>query len=278
MSISRVLRALPLAVALSVAGSAASALTLVLDFGPGLDHDGAAMSAYDDAAFGFSGLDLAGSQAAVLAAVQDHYLGYPTAAADPFSPIPTGYELALDFVIGSAGIAPSNGDLDWYVFSIGEGEAGQSFLGEAFIQSVRGPDFAPAPTGWIVGAVYTDQIATLAGLAGSDAQLINLLAGTVSHEIGHTLGLLHPSGAQANPGESAWSVMATGASPSNMPNAQRVLEREFSYAEAAILADNVGLRPVPLPAPALLLGAAVGVLVLRRPRACAACPPRACAA
>jgi len=259
---------LALVALLSLAGGPASALTVVLDFGAGDDHAGDAMTAYDAAPFGFVGLDQAGSQAAVLAAVRDHYLGFPTAGADPFSPIPEGQELALDFVIGTRGIAPANGDVDWYVFALGESAVGKTYLGEAYYQSIRGPDYPSAPAGSLVGAVYTDRIATLAGLAADDAQRINLIAGTASHEIGHALGLLHPAGPAANPGASAWSVMATGAAPSNMPNGERVLAREFSYAEAATLVENIGLRAVPLPAPALLMALGVAALTLAaRPRA-----------
>jgi PEP-CTERM motif len=117
----------------------------------------------------------------------------------------------------------------------------------------------------------TDSIASLLSLATNDTQRINLLAGTLSHEIGHSLTLAHPNGMLANPGASSFSLMATGAAPSSMPNAERIKDRDFAYSEFASLIQNVGLRDVvsPVPEPetyAMMLAGLLCVIGLARTR------------
>jgi hypothetical protein len=127
----------------------------------------------------------------------------------------------------------------------------------------NGSGVSTVANGTIFGSSLTDSIAALLPLASNDQHRIQLLAGTVAHEIGHGLGLPHPPGPLANPGESAWSVMATGASPSLMPSAERIKDRDFAYSEFSTLITNVGLRvatPVPEPTTGAML--ALGVLAL----------------
>ena len=122
---------------------------------------------------------------------------------------------------------------------------------------------ATVANGTMFGSALTDTISGLLNLATSNEQRINLLAGTVTHEIGHGLSLVHPSGQAPNPGASLWSVMATGASPSLMPSIERVKDRDFSYGEFSTLMQTVGLRPVsPIPEPGTWLMMGLGLVAV----------------
>ncbi len=240
--------------------SPASALTFVLDFDTlgSTDIFGSTTNAFESAPFGFSGLNDTQIKQNVLQKVEDHFRQYPTVGLNPSSPLPVGQELDIDFVIGSIGNAPSNMDSEFFFLQIGTAvPANPGLFGQACLSCVRnaagfGPNFGVS-NGAVVGSVYTDAISSIAGLAADNDQLFNLIAGTASHEIGHSLSLEH-AGAQApNPGESAWGVMGSGATA--MPSSQRVLDREFTYAKFEQLIGAVGLRdvqgapnPVPLPA------------------------------
>jgi hypothetical protein len=260
-----------LAVVASMAVQApAHALTIVLNFvaGPTTDRNGVGSLPETFASWGFTTMDLNGIRTATLAAVQDHYLNYPSFGTNPLSPLPDGKQLNIDFTFSNGVTGPGNGDTEWYYMAIGDANPDQGFLGQACLGCIRNSSgVSSAPVGNIFGSTLTDSLAGLLPLASNDQQRINLLAGTVTHEIGHGLGLQHPNGQLPNPGQSLWSVMATGASPSNMPSAERVKEREFAYSEFAILINNIGLRdvtPIPEPATALLLALGVGVVLVRR--------------
>lgn len=262
---------LALAACLSL-GSAreASAMTIILDFVTGSTTDifnvGTTTANY--APYGFTGLTTSQIEQGLLAEVMDDYLSYPTVGADPNSPLPNGKELDLYFELGhDSTTAPSNGDSEYYYVAIGNKTTGDTFLGQACYGCLR-----PTP-GWadnhdIVASILVDNIASLAGLAATNAQRFNLLAGTIAHEIGHALQLDHPTSQIPNPGESAYDIMATGAAPTSMPNGERVKDRAFSYADFQLLINNVGLRDVPseVPEPAALalfvLGG--GLLFLKR--------------
>jgi hypothetical protein len=254
----------------------AEALTINLDFVAGATTDwlGVGTTAADFSTFGFTSLSTAQIQDAVLAAVVADYLAYPTINTDPLSPLPAGKELNINFIKGADNVtAPANGDSQYFYVAIGTRvSVGDSFLGQACLSCVRNAAGA-GPTGvangTTVGSILVDNIAALSSLATTDRERINLLAGTVSHEIGHTLSLDHPNGALANPGDSIYSLMATGAPPTNMPNDQRVLEREFAYSEFDQLIDAVGLRDaVATPEPAswllLVFGAGMAARAARR--------------
>ena len=126
----------------------------------------------------------------------------------------------------------------------------------------NGPNFG-VQIGDVVGAVFTDHIDNIVGLASNDAQRINLIAGTTSHEIGHTFSLQHAGAQDANPGESAWGVMGSGAT--SMPSSQRVLEREFTYAKFDQLIGAIGVRAIPEPSSSIVF-VAIGILMFTRKR------------
>ena len=242
----------------------AQALTIVLNFvnAPTTDRNNVGTLPETFASWGFTGLDLNGVRNATLAAVRNDYLSFPSFATNAASPLPAGKELNINFTFSNGLTGPGNGDSEWYYMAIGDANPNQGFLGQACLGCVRNAaGVSSVANGNIFGSTLTDSIFGLLNLATSDAQRINLLAGTVAHEIGHGLSLVHPSGQAANPGQSLWSVMATGASPSLMPSSERVKDRAFSYAEFGTLIQSVGLRDVTLiPEPGSALMLALGLM------------------
>jgi hypothetical protein len=244
----------------------AQALTIVLDFVSAATTDQFGVGTLPEtfSTWGFTGLSLPGVRAAVLDAVKADYLGFPTLGANPASPLPNGKELNINFVTSIGQTLPGNGDSEWYYMAIGDANPNQGFFGQACLGCVRSSSgVSSIANGTIFGSTLTDTISGLLSLATSDAQRINLLAGTVSHEIGHSLTLVHPPGPLPNPGASTYSLMSTGASPTLMPNSERVKDRAFAYTEFSSLIQSVGLRNVtPVPETGTTLMLAMGLLVV----------------
>ena len=262
------------ALGLGLTTEKAEALTVLLNFvsGPTTDINNVGTLPESFASWGFTGMSLTDIRSATLAAVQNHYLGYPSFATNALSHLPVGFELDINFAWSNGLAAPINGDTEWYYMAIGDANPNQGFFGQACLGCVRNSaGVSTVANGAIFGSTLTDSISGLPNLADSNTQRINLLAGTVSHEIGHGLNLVHPNGQALNPGASLWLVMATGASPSLMPSAERVKDRDFSYGEFSRLMQTVGLRHVtvvPEPGTWLLMGlglVAVGVACRKAP-------------
>ncbi len=239
---------LALVAALGIASTKpAQALTIVLDFVSSNTTDafGVGTTPESFAAWGFTTLTSAGVRSAVLNSVIDDYLAFPDMGVNPLSTLPVGKQLNIDFVTSVGQTLPGNGDSEYYYMAIGDANPNQSFLGQACLGCVRNSSgVSSVAVGTIFGSTLTDSISGLLSLATNDTQRINLLAGTVAHEIGHSLTLNHPGSALANPGASAFSIMATGAAPTSMPNVERTKDRDFAYTEFSSLIQSVGLRNV----------------------------------
>ncbi|RLS57083.1 MAG: hypothetical protein DWH91_05280 [Planctomycetota bacterium] len=223
-------------------GHQPNTLTIVLDFKETTQADttdifGNVVSAFDVTSFGFAAADFDLVVSAILAEVDEDYftelLG--TVAG------PAGQDLAIDFMIGDIGVAPV-GVTNFYYVQIGTGVAGPhtggGILGVAGGGVVRnssgvGPNFGIAP-GDVVSSVFTDIIQGLGGLAPGNALTSGnqtftryAVAGTLSHEIGHTLSLSHINWAgSVQPVPGAAPIMGTGAI--DLPNQQRISDRMFS--------------------------------------------------
>lgn len=249
--------ALPLAVS-----PQAKATTIFLDFVTSSTNDAFAVNTTQAdfvTEFGFVSLNNTQIKNALLNAVIYDFLGYPTTGANALSPLPNGKQLNVNFLL--AGTASA--DPEFYLLDIGNGSS--SFFGQACLACIRtniggGPS---APNGARFGSIISNAIATsLASLATSDAQRLNLLTGTISHEIGHAFSLDHPAGQLPNPGASLYSLEATGVTPASMPADQRILDRAFAYSEFTQLISAIGLTDAPVPEPATLSMFGVGVSFL----------------
>ena len=254
------------------AAPSAAALSFGLNFVTTTSSDiyGMTTSAADFSAFGFTGMTTGDIQSAVLNAVIADYLAFPTVAVDPLSPLAAGMALNVSFFLTSNHSAPVNGDSQYYFINIGMDTGTATSLGQACDSCVRttaGATPGTVANGSAVGSVLLDNIGSLASLASTNAQRINLIAGTTSHEIGHSVSLDHPLGVLSNPGFSAYSLMASGAA-SGMPNEHRILDREFAYVEFAQLIGSIGTAPddlnSPEPSTIALMGLGVILLFARR--------------
>ena len=209
--------------------------------------------------FGFVSLNNSQVKSALLNAVINDFLGYPSVGTNAQSTLPNGKQLNVNFLLaGTASVDP-----EFYLLDIGDGSS--SFLGQACLACIRtsiggGPT---ASNGARVGSIISNTIASsFASLATTDTQRLNLLAGTISHEIGHTFSLDHPPGPLPNPGASIYTLESTGGSPTNMPSDQRILDRAFGYSEFNQLINAIGLTDAPVPEPATLSMFGVGVSFL----------------
>lgn len=226
------------------------------------DPFGNTIAPFDVTGFGFAATDFNLVANSVRNAVDNAYHNIPTMGSDARSPIPDNMELDVDFVIGDLNQPPSNGATEWYTFVVGSTPTPGAPLGVAFLNSARNSSGSPSgrPNGAHIGSIYSDNINGLGALtpadsdqsvldpsgaiwdmAGGDFDLAlqdaltsgnlgfttNALAGTIAHEIGHTLSLLHLNNAGSVTPSGVPPIMGTGAI--DLPNQARISPREFAY-------------------------------------------------
>ncbi|MBA6351583.1 PEP-CTERM sorting domain-containing protein [Colwellia sp. BRX9-1] len=258
----RIFTLLLLVTAMAVFMPKSAATTIILDFTTidSTDMYGAKTNAFDESIYGFSNMGLNDVINNISSAISNDFFGYSYAG------LSAGKELNINFEVGTIGSGPSNGDNEFSYFQFGNVTSGESHLGHA----CSGCALTSYWQGKVIGSIFTNNIATdLARYATNNKELINLIAGTASHEIGHSLFLSHPGGKELNPGESDYGLMATGASQPSMPNEQRVLDRAFSNRNFDTLITRVGLRDaqiaaIPEPSTILLLLSALLMLIVKR--------------
>jgi hypothetical protein len=214
---------------------------------------------------------------------------YHNIATGGVSPIGVGQELDIDFVIGDIGFAHSNGDSEYFYIQIGTEAGAGGPLGFACVACVRG-GLGIVPVSSVVGTIFSDNIQGLGGVgtalsSGNIDATAFALAGTISHEIGHTLSLGHIYRDTAITPNGLDPLMGTGAL--DLPNSARIVDREFSLSGQDSdgnggrtpvnyiqqLVDSVGLRnapatAVPLPASWLLMLLGIVVLIRRKSSYC----------
>lgn len=246
----------------------ANALLIKLDFQTSGSTDmwGNTTNNFDiSQAFGLSE-NYATTTNAILDAVREDYYS------SSYAFINANQQLDIDFMIAPVGQDVSGIDASHYTIQIGSRVSGpNNGLGVACLGCVSN---ATAPVNTIFGSIFSNNIfSALTGTAGGSWDLnetVNAIAGTLSHEIGHALGLPHPNGPMTNPGDSIYGLMATGAAPSNMPNSERLKNRAFSDEYMETLVRNIGLRTVssqPIPEPASFAIFFLAIMILLRSKA-----------
>lgn len=200
-----------------------------------MDIFGNGLGDFDITAYGFTQQDFDALANAILAEVDFDYFRIPQGT----TAVPAGQDLRVDFMIGDVGTAPV-GVTEYYYVQIGTGISGphtDGTLGVAGGSVVRntagsGPN-SGIQVGDIVASVFTNAIVTMGGLTPSDALTSGNLnatkhavAGTLSHEIGHTLSLDHIDKAGVTTPTGLPPIMGTGAI--DLPNQDRINDREFS--------------------------------------------------
>lgn len=171
--------------------STAPALTFVLDFiEPGQNVTdpflGGQFGEFDLTGFGFTPGDFDLVTNSVLNRVTQQFQQIPTVGANPLSPIPDGQQLAIDFVIGDTGVAPTNGATEFFVAAIGENPAATNgLLGLGALAGVRdangnGPNFGFV-SGDITATIYSDGISGIGTIPTSTAPVV--LPGAVAQNV-----------------------------------------------------------------------------------------------
>ncbi|MEZ6142154.1 MAG: cadherin domain-containing protein [Zavarzinella sp.] len=219
-------------------------LTIVLDFkssaqGTTFDIFNNGVGAFDVTAFGFAANQFNLVTNSILAEVESDYFEELVGTVAG----PEAFDLAIDFIIGDIGTPPP-GVSEYYFVQIGSGVSGThgsnpGILGVAGGSTVRRSNGSNGSifgieVGDVVGSIFTDHIRNLGGLTPSNALTSGNLgfttfavAGTTSHEIGHTLSLSHVNNAGSTQAVGGTSpIMGTGAI--DLFNQARIQDRSFT--------------------------------------------------
>ena len=242
-----------------------SALLIKLDFesNPSTDIYNNVTSAFDVTQAGFEQSDFTTITNSILDYVREDFYSHDYAF------ISNNQQLDIDFIIAQHSTDVSGIDSNHQTIQIGSYSGPNNYFGVACLGCVSS---ATEPANTIFGSVFSNNIFSgllaTAGGSWSLTEAINAIAGTLSHEIGHALGILHPPGPESNPGESAWGIVATGAAPSRMPSTERLKNRAFSDNTMAQLVQNIGLRtvaePLPVPEPSSLFLMVVACVLMQK--------------
>lgn len=258
-------------------------LTIVVDFidaseAPFTDALGRQVGAFDVASFGFAASQFDFVAQSIVDRMNEHYHDIPTVDVDARSPIPMGQQLAIDFVVGDFGAPPSNGATEFYVLTVGSDLSGSAPGGEAGLSVVRdasgaGPNFG-LTNGGLIGATYSNVLQGLSYVpanalsSGNITFTANAIGGVSSHEVGHSLSLLHLNNAGSVTPNGLAPVMSTPAidAPPQLllPGTEFAFSGQNNQAGGATqmhvqqLVGAVGLRD----APSSSLSSGVGFLSL----------------
>ena len=235
-------------------------VTFILDFIDGDDCldptpcesvDGNDMGEFNIADYGFDrDADWGIVTQSIFAKVQQHYFNIPQMG----TALGNNQELKVQFAIGDIHSPPEELN-EFYFVMIGSDPASDN-LGVALHPGVRnaaggGPILA---NGSIAASIHTDQINELTNLTPANALMsgnlqftTNAIAGTVSHEIAHTVSLEHISANTATP-TGLPPIMGTGTfndlgpGMGNLPNQARIQDREFATVRVAEASTAIGTR------------------------------------
>jgi hypothetical protein len=224
----------------------ANALTFVLDFNDANQENtsdifGTEVTDFNVNSYGFAPTEFDLVTNSILDKVESHFYDIPTESnyfGATTSPIPDGQELDIDFEIGEINaFTPSDGDSDYYFVQIGSAVSNEvTSLGQAGLNTARSSNGTVNSffQRRVVGSVFTDNIVNLRGLTPSNTlktgnleATTNAIAGTLSHEIGHTLSLNHVYKGQSETFGNVPPLLGTGAL--DLPNSDRINDRAFSF-------------------------------------------------
>jgi len=172
-----------------------------------------------------------------LSTVRSQFNSIPDAGSNANSPIPAGQELDIAFEIANFNQGPTNGATEFYRVAIGRTTNAMALLGSATQDGVRTSTgtVGTAAVGDHVASVYTTNINGLNGLTPTDlltaapgnlTATSNAIGGEISHQIAHTVSLLHLNKLGSTSLNGNPPIM--GVAAIDLPNTDLVATREFA--------------------------------------------------
>ena len=227
---------------IGVHGDESQLLTFVVDFidpeqSSTSDIFGNQVGPLDLGEYGFSPAQFSEVRAAIIAEANSDFTDE---LAGTEANLPEN-RLRINIIEGDIGTPPPGID-EFYFIQVGSAISGPQTgsLGVAGLSVARNPagqgPNSGIEIGDVVGSVFADNLQNLAGLtpfnalsSGNLEFTVNVITGTTSHEIGHTVSLSHANSNQSmQPTQGAGPIMGTGAI--DLSNQARLSDREFSLA------------------------------------------------